>query len=204
MTTEVLTFEERKRRYIESVKEEHNSSERNWWQYPGPTYYSTSEYAREFPDPIDISTPAVFKRQKNQWLIGASVGIVGCMLLFIIGEQRFGFWQALFLAVVLLLVLPSLLDNSPRIIVNREAIWLHKDVHILWRNIVAMYIKETHGEKPAYSFIAHYYNEGDDQFEKIETDLENITSPAVLASAIERFREAGDLPTIVVNKTKPL
>ena len=202
--TEVLTFEERKRRYIESVKEEHKSSERNWWQYPAPSYYLMDEYAKQFPHAIDLSVPAVFKPHKKQWLIGASVAIVGCMLLFIVGEQRFGFWQALFLAAILLFVLPSLLDNRPRIIVNREGIWLHKDIHVLWSNIVAMYIKETHQEKPVYSFIVLYYKQAEDDFVKIEIELDDPVSPGLLASAIEQFRESGNQETIAVDNTKPL
>jgi len=203
--TEVLTFQERKRHYLESVKESHNSPEKNWWQYPGPSFYSTDEYANQFPEPIDISETMILKPQKQQLLIGISVVIVSAVLLFIIGEQHFGFGQLVLLAVILLIVLPFLLDNRPKMMISRDGIWLHKEKLLLWKDLVATYIKETNGEKPAYSFIAHYYNEGDDEFKKAEMELSDLASPAVLASAIERFRESGNQhQTIVIDKTKPL
>jgi len=203
--TEVVTFEEKKRRYLESVKESHNSPEKNWWQYPGPSYYSTDEYANQFSEDIDISEIMIFKQQGKQWLIGVAVVIVSCTLLFIIGERQFGFGQAVTLAVILLVVLPFLLDNRPRMMISHDGIWLYKEKHLLWKDVVATYIKETHGEKSSYSFIAYYYNEGEDQFEQAEMELNDVVSPSILSSAIERFREAGShQQSIIIDKTKPL
>ena len=193
----IETFEERKRRYIESAESEINSPEQSWWEYPGPAYYRTDEYATRFPQVVDTNEPAVFRPAKKQWMIAGVVVIVAGILLYIIGKKSFGFGQALLLAVILLIVLPSLLGNQPPMIVNRNGIWLTEEQTVSWRNIVLTQIKEVHGESPVYFLIIHHYTEQDDQFGKIEVPLEGLASPATVAAAVEQFSQDGQNETSV-------
>jgi hypothetical protein len=126
MTNEQITFEERKLQYIESVARENASPEANWWQYPGPSYYDTDDYAGKWTEAIDASDMAVFKTQKKNWLIFLVLLVVAGLLLYIIGEKSFGFSQAVLLALLLLVVMPLLLDNKSKIMIGHEGIWLHQ------------------------------------------------------------------------------
>jgi predicted membrane protein len=139
---------------------------------------------------IDISEPAVFKPRKKQWMLGLFVVIVAAVLLFIIREQSFGFGELLFLAVILLIALPILMDSRPRLVISRDGIWLYKDINIAWKNVILTYIEAVHGERLSYSFVVHFYSEEKDHFDKIERELENLVSPGELASAIEQFRQS--------------
>lgn len=184
------TFEEKKRRYIESVEQEQVPPEVSMWQYPPPTYHHTKDYATKFPQTIHAGESVVFKRPGNNFLIAIVIMTVAGVLLYLLARKSFGFNQLILLTILLLVILPFLLDNKPAIVISRESIWVAKDdTNVPWKDILFIYIKEVHQEHTEYFFIVHYYDEEKNEFNKVESPLHNIVSPSVLAATIEEFQK---------------
>ena len=185
-----LNFEERKRRYFESIESNPGPAEKSWWQYPPPSFYSTAEYTIKFPQEVNTAEPVTFKKPGNHALLAIVITIVAGTLLYILGNGSFGFIPFLFLGFILLGVMPPLLDTGVKIMISKAGIWLKKDDKtITWNNIVRTYIKEAQQEQAIYMLVVHYYDDRRDQFAEIETELDRSISPALLAVTIEAFRK---------------
>ena len=184
------TLEERKLRYIQEVETEQLPAEETWWQYPPPTYHLTKNYATQYDKPVNTEEPVIIKRVRKEWMIVSIMLFVAAFLLYLLGENKFGFGQVLLLIVLLIFVLPRLLDNPPLIRISRESIWLYsKNKEIPWEHALLTYIKIAHEEKFSYSFIIHYYDDAQDEFRQLEMELNESISPAMLSATIEAFRK---------------
>lgn len=184
------TLEERKLRYIQEVETEQLPAEKTWWQYPPPAYHLTKNYATQYDKPISTEEPVIIKRVRKEWMVVTIMLFVAAFLLYLIGENKFGFGQVLFLILLLIVVLPRLLDNPPLIMISRESIWFYREKkEIPWKYVLLTYIKIAHEEKFSYSFIIHYYDDADDEFHELEIELQQSVSAAMLSASIEAFRK---------------
>lgn len=188
------TLEERKSQYIEAVQMEYQPPEKTFWQPTPPSYNSTKNEALSYNKPIDPEEPLIIKRTKKEWMIGLVMLIVAALLLYLLGEDQFGFAQFLVAVLLLVFVLPRLLDNTALIRISRESIWLYKeDKEIRWESVLLTVIKTIHEENPFHFFIIHYYDESLDEFHQLEIPLNGMISPATLSATIEAFRPPGSL-----------
>lgn len=186
MTT---TLDERKARYIEMVEAEYLPGGKTWWQYPPPAYHLTNSYAAHYDKAINTEEPVIIKRARKEWMIATLLLIVASLLLYLVAENEFGFFQVLFLIILLIVVLPRLLDNKALIRISRESIWFYKqNKEIQWQHVLLTYIKIVQEETFSYFFIIHYYDDKLDEFDQLEIGLNDLISPAMLAATIEKFR----------------
>jgi hypothetical protein len=186
------TLEERKLRYIEAVEIEFLPTEKTWWQHPPPAFHDTKDYASHYDKAVNTAEPVIIKRVGKQWMIVTVMLIVAFLLLYLLAENEFGFVQALFLVLLLIVVLPRLLDNKALIRISRESIWLYKeDKEIRWEHVLLTYIKIVQEENLSYFFIIHYYDDRLDEFHQLEMELNELVSPAMLSATIEAFRQPG-------------
>ena len=185
------TLEERKLRYIEATETGYLPAEKTWWQYPPHSYHQTRDYAINYDQAVNTTEPVIIKRIRKGWMILAVMLIVASLLLYLLGENQFGFGQVLFLLLLLIVVLPRLLDNKALIRISQESIWLYKeDKDIRWENVLLTYIKEVREESSSYFFIVHYYDEDLDEFRQVEIELNKLASPSMLSATIEAFRNS--------------
>jgi hypothetical protein len=185
------TLEERKLRYIEAAATEYLPAEKTWWQHPPPAYHLTKDYATHYDKPVNTEEPVIIKKVRKEWMIATVLLIVAALLLYLLGENEFGFAQVLLLVLLLIIVLPRLLDNKAMIRISRESIWLYKeDNEIRWEHVLLTYIKIVHEETLSYFFIVHYYDDSIDEFHRIEMELNDLVSPALLSATIEAFRHS--------------
>jgi hypothetical protein len=63
-----------------------------------------------------------------------------------------------------------------------------EDKNISWTNVILTYIKNVQEEHVAWSLIVHYYDEGADDFRRVEISLDGLGSPAFLAAAVEAYK----------------
>ena len=106
-------------------------------------------------------------------MIATVLIIVASLLLYLLGDNVFGFGQVLFLVILLIVVLPRLLDNKPLFRISRESIWLYKvDKEVPWEQVVLTYIKIVREEKFSYFFIIHYHDDTIDEFQEFEIALD--------------------------------
>ena len=188
MTSE--TLEERKLRYIQDVEAKQLPPEKAWWQYPPPAYHLTKNYATHYDKPVNTEEPVIIKRVRKEWMIVSIMLFVAAFLLYLLGENKFGFGQVLLLIVLLIVVLPRLLDNTPLIRISRESIWFYSEnKEIPWEDVLLTYIKIAHEEKFVYSFLIYYYDDARDEFDQLEINLNESASAPVLSATIEAFRK---------------
>jgi len=117
--------------------------------------------------------------------------VVASLLIYMVGKKEFGFLYVAFLLLLLMVVLPILLYTKTMIRISSESIWLYKEnKEIRWEQVLRTYIKQVHGEHVQYFFIVHYYDEGPDEFRKIEMELNGVVSPALLSATIEAYKNA--------------
>jgi hypothetical protein len=184
------TLEERKLRYIQEVEVKQLPPEKTWWQYPPPAYHLTKNYATQYDKPISTEEPVVIKRVRKEWMIVTIMLFVAAFLLYLVGENKFGFGQVLVLILILVVVMPRLLDNPPLIMISRDSIWFYNEKkEIPWKHVLLTNIKIAHEEKYSYSFIIHYYDDADDEFHELELELQQSESAAMLSASIEAFRK---------------
>jgi hypothetical protein len=185
-------LEARKRRYTEAVEAEYQPAEKSYWQHPPPSYILTRDYAAQYDKPISTEEPVIIKKTRKEWMIAMIMIIVALLLLYLLGENKFGLAQVLFLILLLIVVLPRLLDNKALIRISPQSIWFYKeDKEIQWKHVLLTYIKAIHEEKPSFFFIIHYYDHHLDEFYRLETELNGLISPALLSATIEAFRQTG-------------
>jgi hypothetical protein len=186
------SLEERKHKYVEAVQIDYLPPEKTFWQPTPPSYHSTNNEALNYDKPINTEEPLIIKKTKKEWMIGLVMLIVAALLLYLLGEDQFGFAQFLFAVLLLIFVLPRLLDNKALIRISTESIWFYKeDKEIPWESVLLTIIKTIHEENPSYFFIIHYYDAGLDEFHQIELPLNAVISPAALSATIEAFRPTG-------------
>ncbi len=187
----VPDLEERKFRYIESIKEEYRPSEKDWWQHPPPIYHFTKDLAGSTQHKINTNEPVVFKKTRKEWRIAAVMVVVASLLIYYIGKKEFGWMQTLLLILLLLIVVPLLQENKGSLRISREGLWLYKEEkEIRWEDLLLTYIKEVREETSSYFFIAHFFDPATDDFCQTEINLEKLVSPSVLSATIEAFRPA--------------
>lgn len=186
-----MLSKERIQQYIESVKEAYHPAEQSWWQHPAPVYHYTKDYAVNYNKSIDTTEAVVIKKEKREWLLVVIMLVVAAALIYILARKEFNFTQLFILVILMLVVLPRLLDSKVKIRISREGIWLYKDDRdIIWEHVILTYIKEICEEKSSYSFILHYYDEDAGEFASTDVELDGMVSPAMLAAAIEAFRNS--------------
>ncbi len=188
------SLEERKHQYIEAVQIDYLPPEKTLWQATPPSYHPTKNEGIHYDNQIDTEEPVIIKRTKKEWMIGLVMLIVAALLLYLLGEDQFGFSQFLFAVLLLIFVLPRLLDNKALIRISGESIWLYKeDKEIPWKSVLLTIIKTIHDENPSYFFIIHYYDAALDEFHQLEIALDGVISPVKLSATIEAFRPAESL-----------
>ena len=186
-----LSLEDRIRRYIQTIETEYSPAEENYWQYPPPSYHLTSDYAAHYDKSLIPGEPLIIKKTKKEGMLVAVMIVVASLLIYMVGKKEFGFLYVAFLLLLLMVVLPILLYTKTMIRISSESIWLYKEnKEIRWRNVLRSYIKESREEHVQYSFIVHYYDEGPDEFRKIEMELNGVVSPALLSATIEAYKNA--------------
>jgi hypothetical protein len=184
-----LSLEERKLRYIETVNAEHRPKELSWWQYPGPVYYRTKNYAFHHKAPISAGEPIILKHSVKEKVVIGVLFIIAILLILLLSNKETKLINIMALLVLLIIVLPKLLNNKPVMNISKEGIWLYReDKDLRWKDIVFTQIKEVEGEDTYYYFIVHYYNESVDEFQISEIALDGLISPAQLSATIEAYR----------------
>ncbi|MEP7373378.1 MAG: hypothetical protein ABI675_08330 [Chitinophagaceae bacterium] len=187
-------LEVRKRRYVEAVEAEYQPQEKSYWQHPPPSYQLTKDYATRYDKPVNTEEPVIIKKTRKEWMIATIMIMVAALLLYLLGENKFGLGQVLFLVLLLIVVLPWLLNNKALIRISRESIWLYKeDKEIQWKHVLLTYIKTVHEETSSSFFIIHYYDDNLDEFYRLETALNGLISPGILSTTIEAFRPPGSV-----------
>jgi hypothetical protein len=176
-------IEKRKRELVNYLNDEYSPRPQKWWQIRQPEYENTSEVARRSRDYRPTQEDTVIKYDLKGALKGSALFLcvsAGMFTIFEADEKKFDagvlFWMMLITIIITVPVLKEL-KGRPKIIMNREGLWLHiLEAPVPWKNIAATYIKNVdQGESTAHFLVIHYYLEQYDSFAVTAYKLENLT-----------------------------